>query len=298
MLIKKNLFKFSTVLIFGLLNFGSAFRLRTNSYHTTSFLREINVVNEYSEGVFKRLISLALVAPFCFVSPALAEQSLQEQLKVVQALQLQQQQESLDSQQQSVVKRGASYEAGELLAKGVVTLLPDSRFDPSQYPLGLPDAVTLDPGLGDEKATLYLTAVGREGPPVAAKKLSLKGVSFPYLFEITTQDLLFPYTPEAWRKTSASGDTIAVTCILDTDGVLTTPSKSDRFGFAISDPVALSGSFQRTEAKVAVSMKSDGRPYTQEELEVLGRLDRELDKSTSTTTSTSPSVSPSVSLSK
>jgi hypothetical protein len=75
-----------------------------------------------------------------------------------------------------------------------------------------------------------------------------------------------------------SKDSISVTCILETDGRLVTPSTSDRFGFAISDPITVSGEFQRTEAKVTISMKSDGRSYTPEELELLNKLDSELDR--------------------
>ena len=64
--------------------------------------------------------------------------------------------------------------------------------DPSRYPLGFADAVSLDPLYDNDKAALILTAVGRSGPPVAAKRYQLKTVQFPLVFEMTTEDLLFP----------------------------------------------------------------------------------------------------------
>eukprot|EP01041_Mallomonas_annulata_P009873 gene9873-20539_t len=260
--------------------------IRTSNFHASRYASSLN--GDIHGDRIERITMLkkiafsicvgGLVSQFSVIPPVLADQTLQDQLKVIQVLQVQQQKESLDTQLQEEVNRGATYEIGDLLARGVVTLPPPAGADPTQYPLGLPDAGALDSELNNDKAVIYLTAVGREGPPVAAKRFLLNDITFPFRFEITTNDLLFPYTPEAWRKASASSDTVAVTCILDADGSLTTPSAGDRFGFAISDPEPLSGSFQRSEAKVSVNLKSDGRPYSEEEMEVLSRLDRELSR--------------------
>lgn len=97
-----------------------------------------------------------------------------------------------------------------------------------------------------DTATLFVLAVGREGPPLAATKFKLKGLEFPVVFELTTDgkkweriekelnlflayysliilipfyyfrwtDLLFPYTADAYQKSNNAKDTIAVTTIL------------------------------------------------------------------------------------
>lgn len=223
-----------------------------------------------------KFVAICSVVIGTFLSPVYAaEQSLQDQLKVIQALQVQDQEKSLETQASQVLNKGATYVTGELIARGTVKLIPSGAgSDPSQFPFGLPNAASLDAAFDNDDATLFLTAVGREGPPVAAKKYKLKDLKFPFIFEITTSDLIFPYTPDAWLKSSFSADIMAVTCILDVDGLLVTPSANDRFGFALSNPTALGGVFQRTEAKLDVSLKSDGRPYTPEEAELLGRVDR------------------------
>ena len=70
-------------------------------------------------------------------------------------------------------------------------------------------------------------------------------------------------------------DSIALTAILDADGILATPDITDRFGFAISDPIKFSdpknnnnqgGDIKkkqrvvplRNEAKISINLKSDG----------------------------------------
>ena len=148
--------------------------------------------------------------------------------------------------------------------------------DASLYPLGFPEASELDLAFANDEATMVITAVGREGPPVAAKRMKLKGLQFPMMFELTTSDLIFPYTAKAWENSPLSKDSIAVTCILDTDGQLITPSAFDRFGFAISAPAVLGDLSQRTEAKVNINLKSDGHKYTVEELDLLSRVDNYL----------------------
>ena len=68
-------------------------------------------------------------------------------------------------------------------------------------------------------------------------------------------------------------DSIALTAILDADGVLSTPDITDRFGFAISDPIRSDAKNSngpgdaktkprvvplRNEAKISINLKSDG----------------------------------------
>jgi hypothetical protein len=161
-----------------------------------------------------------------------------------------------------------------IIAKGTVMIAANMiGVDASLYPLGFPDAAELDQVFANEDATMVITAVGRDGPPVAAKRLKLKGLQFPMSFELTTSDLIFPYTASAWNNSPLSKDSIAVTCILDTDGQLLTPSSLDRFGFAISSPAVLGDLSQRTDAKVSINLKSDGHKYSADEADLLSRVD-------------------------
>ena len=273
--ISKFIYTFILVQNLVYLNGWPAKSLVKKNYHVRQASKRDIIENRLFLPVGIALIAVGLG----FSPPVLAEQSLVEQLKVIQALQLQEQKENLDKQNQEVLQKSLTYDTVKLIARGVVSLVPPGNSaDPSLYPLGLSDASLLDPAFANKDATIYLTAVGREGPPIAAKKYKLENVKFPLVFEISTDDLFFPYTEDAWLKSPLSSDTIAVTCILDTDGSLVTPSEFDRFGFALSEPVKLGGAFQRTEAKIAVSLKSDGKPYAPEELEMLSRIEREISR--------------------
>ena len=162
----------------------------------------------------------------------------------------------------------------DVIAKGTVMIAANVyEVDASLYPLGFPSASELDQIFANDDASMVITAVGRDGPPVAAKRLKLKGLQFPMNFQLTTSDLIFPYTASAWMSSPLSKDSIAVTCILDTDSQLITPSPFDRFGFAISAPAVLGDLSERTDAKVTINLKSDGHLYTAEETDLLSRVD-------------------------
>ena len=175
-----------------------------------------------------------------------------------------------------------------IIAKAVVTLSPviasensgSSTIDPSKYPLGLPYPTDIDLRFEDESIvgipSLIITAVGRDGPPLAAKKFRLKDISeFPLYVELSTGDLLFPYSEDVWKNSPLRKDSISVTSILDTDGVLAaTASSADSFGFAISDAIPPEGN--RREAKVEVTFKSGTQPYSSSEKELLSRVDVQL----------------------
>lgn len=175
--------------------------------------------------------------------------------------------------------------------------------NPSEYPLGLPSATSLDTVYDQGDAALILSAVGREGPPFAAKKFPLKDQKFPFPFELTSQDLMFPYTAEAWGRSPLRTGSISVACVLDADGRLATPSTNDRFGYAISvvlnqeqvnkgTPLtstslstSASGeaemSVARSEVSIDINLKADGRPYSSDELELMSKVDTELERMTS-----------------
>lgn len=61
------------------------------------------------------------------------------------------------------------------------------------YELGAPD-VTGFPGVDTDEARLIVAAFGKDGPPVAAKRLTVKGRQFPVTVELTVDDLAFPLT--------------------------------------------------------------------------------------------------------
>jgi hypothetical protein len=239
-----------------------------------------------------RLASIALYSQLAFSAPFSASaETLQDQLKVIQALQTEQQKERVI--QTLNEERKQALEADVLVARGTITLPPTglaNGVDPTQLPFGFAEAASIDPEFGNEKAALIITAVGRNGPPVAAKKLKLAGLQFPLSFDLTDRDLMFPYTREAWLKSPLSKDSISVTCILDTDGKLVTPSSVDRFGFAISDYIEAKTDYankdlnrekpERALAQVSINLKSDGRSYSKEELETLTRVDAEIDRIT------------------
>ena len=170
-----------------------------------------------------------------------------------------------------------------------------NNVDPSQYPLGFNEASTIDPAFGDDQAALIITAVGKNSPPVAVRKMQLNKLKFPYVFELTVDDLMFPYNTDIWLKSPLSQNSLSITCILDKDGSLITPSNIDRFGFAISDPISVYKGTSvvvvnddknkevltlpdRLDAKISINLKSDGHEYSKEELELLSRVQNEIER--------------------
>lgn len=130
----------------------------------------------------------------------------------------------------------------------------------------------------NKAASLIILGVGREGgAPLAAKKVPLEGVKFPYVFSLETKDLLFPYTASAWEDSNNSKDTVAVSAFLCPTGVLATPDPAVRVGFGLSDPVTMAGVLTRSTAKISVQNKLDQKLYTQEEVAVLSGVDTGLE---------------------
>jgi hypothetical protein len=150
--------------------------------------------------------------------------------------------------------------------------------DPKLFPYGLPDASSYDATFTNDKATLFVLAVGRDGPPLAAQRILMKDIKFPFAFEVLSEDLIFPYTKEAWLASSNSKDTIALTVIISPDNLLATPNAVERIGFALSEPIQVAGTFGRTTANINVNGKVDTKLYTEEEKTLLAGVDRELDR--------------------
>lgn len=184
--------------------------------------------------VFASALAGSLI-PFSIPS-IVAATEIKDQIKVIQALQVEKQIDSVKEQKQ-MMQKSSSSSSSEVIARGIVALPPPSGsgIDVSQYPLGFSKAGMVDSRFDDKKASLIITAVPRNGPPFAAKIIrNLPSKSFPLAFTISSDDLLFPYTKEAWDSSQYSKDSIAITAVLDEDGLLETPEESTRFGFAIA----------------------------------------------------------------
>jgi hypothetical protein len=70
----------------------------------------------------------------------------------------------------------------------------------------------------------------------------LRGLEFPYAFELTVDNLLFPQTKETWIKDNRAFDDLGISALLDLDGKFSTANENDLIGFGISKPVAIAGS--------------------------------------------------------
>lgn len=202
---------------------------------------------------------------------------LVDQLQELQSVNVEKQKADLERQETEMMTKELQYPPGKLIARGIITLSTDG-LRATEFPYGLESASLIDSDFGNDDAALFILAVGREGPPVAAKKIKLASLTFPLVFEITTDDLLFPYTPEAWEESSLSKDSVAVTAIMNSQGKLSIPNAVQRIGFAISEPTVFAGTPQRTSASISVASKIDTRLYTTEELGILSGIDDGLDR--------------------
>ena len=128
------------------------------------------------------------------------ENTLVSQLRAVAASQIDSQRARVETQEGELMTKELLYPDGKLIARGIVRLVPDAesagalKAFKSSFPFGYPDAVSLDPAFADPQSTLFILGVGREGPPLAAKRIKIKDVDFPIVFEMSTDDLVFPYT--------------------------------------------------------------------------------------------------------
>lgn len=73
-------------------------------------------------------------------------------------------------------------------------------------------------------------------------RIKLQGLEFPYTFELTFNNLLFPLTKETWEKDNRAFDDLGISALLDLDGKFSTANENDLLGFGISKPVAIAGS--------------------------------------------------------
>merc|ERR1711988_412997 len=139
-------------------------------------------------------------------------------------------------------------------------------------------ASSLNYALENDDAALLITCYGREGGPVAAKKVLLRGLTFPYQFELTVDNLLFPQTRSTWVKDSRCTDDLGISVLLDLDGQFATANENDYIGFGISKPFSIAGANLRREAMITVQPRTGVKEYSADEIKVLGNIDFELSR--------------------
>lgn len=145
--------------------------------------------------------------------------SLEEQLKAVQALQVKRQTVTVLKAQKGISTEELDFIDSQIIVKGLISLAPNvDGTDKTQYPLGLESPVSYDDIFSNNKASLIITVVGKEGPPFAVKRLPLAALKFPLEFSITTDDLMFPYLEKSYFASQISKGPVACTAVLDTDG--------------------------------------------------------------------------------
>lgn len=233
-------------------------------------------------GLWRRVLvstSVAVTAAQLGLVHEVSAVDLKEQLVKLQSSQVDEQNKLLIRSRDKDSSRVGNYVSKNQIAKAVISLPPppDSDLDPSQYPLGLTSAQYLNANLAGPKAAMIVTAVGRDGPPLAAKKIPLRDLQFPVFVELTTSNLIFPYNEEIWQSSPISEDSVSIACVLDEDGVLSTNEDSAWYGFAISDVITNSdGKIARREAALNVNLQSDSRQYDKTEMDLVGRVDNEL----------------------
>jgi hypothetical protein len=206
---------------------------------------------------------------------AAEEPSIASQLAAIQAGETLKNQGRLDSENGAALARELQLAPYQLIARGVISLSCD-KIDNNMYPIGLPDASNIDDKYSSDnnEASLIILGVGREGgAPLAAKKVPVNDLKFPYVFTLETSDLLFPYNTQAWEDSANSKDTIAVSAFLTPTGKLSTPDAAVRVGFGLSDPMRMAGVVTRSSAQIKVANKLDGKLYTEEEVAVLSGVD-------------------------
>lgn len=236
-------------------------------------------IKQFSLPNLRKICSSALIATSLCGFPLLsiADESLTDQLRNLQSNQIASTKVRIETEEADSIARALQYPEGYLIGRGIVTLVEDEPGNRNPY--GVSDTYIVSSDMGKEEATIFVLAVGREGPPLAAKKITnVNSKKFPMLVEITCDDLLFPYTASAWKQSSNRADAIALTAILSADDKLATASASDRLGFAQSEPVNIAGVPARTTATLTLNKKIDLSLYSKDEIALLASIDDGLDR--------------------
>ena len=193
--------------------------------------------------------------------PAARAEGLPDQLKLLQTQQTAAQKERFEKAEEKAVNQELKYAPGTLLGRGAVVLYGDQNNN-RDFPLGYPGAGVWDSTLVGEDGTTFMIAVSRQDAvPCAVKKFRTKDLQFPFVFELLDSDLVFPYTREAWAAGTQASDSLVITTIMSPGSKLVEPQANTRLGYAISEPVNIAGSLQRSTARIVVSNKVHHSKY-------------------------------------
>ena len=88
--------------------------------------------------------------------------------------------------------------------------------------------------------------------------------------------IVFPYTKDAWLESSNSKDTIALTAIVSATNQLSKPAYTERYGFALSNPITFAGKLTRSTAALRINNRVERNLYTPEEMSLLENIDEEI----------------------
>eukprot|EP00752_Nemacystus_decipiens_P001913 g1842.t2 len=153
------------------------------------------------------------------------------------------QKKRLKDEAQKELQGDIKMQEGDLIARVLVSIKQDL------YDLGAPDTSGF-PAIDTDDARLIVAAFGKDGPPVAAKRLTVKGRQFPVTVELTVDDLAFPLTKDAWRLDARSKEDIGLAVEIDPDGKAATLDSESLTGYGVSKPLRIGAQLERTEAAV------------------------------------------------
>ncbi|CAN0265402.1 unnamed protein product, partial [Scytosiphon promiscuus] len=176
---------------------GRPHAFHSPSRHPASSLRMASSPLPSPESLRKTVVSTAAALLIAF-SPAVASynhafaaesagaQDLSPAQMLVQKT-TEMQRQRLKDESQKELSGDVKMQEGDLIARVLVSIKQDL------YDLGAPDTSGF-PSLDTDDSRLIVAAFGKDGPPVAAKRLTVKGRQFPVTVELTVDDLAFPLT--------------------------------------------------------------------------------------------------------
>eukprot|EP01039_Chlorochromonas_danica_P009196 gene9196-10156_t len=203
--------------------------------------------------------------------------SLQAQLQELRMSSIGLQKALLEKQDENLIAQELLYPEGKLVGRGAVYLDADER-NRLLYPYGFQKASDIDALYDSEDASLFVLALGRQPPPFAAKRFPLRDLTFPFVFELTSDDLLPPQTPETFKTSSTIQDTITFTTLITPSRYLSNPTGHERFAFGMTDPKVFAGKIIRSRADLHVPIRLEKNDYKQSDLQLLATFDQALEK--------------------
>lgn len=157
------------------------------------------------------------------------QQSLSEQLKVIQALQNRPTVIPVKMAERGVELDELEFQNPNRITYGTINLSP--RFEAKE-----------DNNNNNPTSLYVFVAVNINKSPIAMKKYENIN-SFPLEFELTLEDLLPPLDKKGYMDSFVSRSSMVVVAVLDDDDKLSTISNNDLFGASYTDPTRVNGNF-------------------------------------------------------